>query len=273
VDFATSLRNQLRVSAAAWATKTRALHYRSLGKTPTILFEPTRDWSAHGNFNSAAWKAICADPTWSVRLEKPHPQKRTLPATRRDKARELDSSNSSDALLMNCFCYPGASSAILRGLGLPAHSERPVFGFRPGVRLLDGTGDETEIDMKIGDLTFEAKLTEKDFTSREEDHVRRYEELASVFDIGTLPTSGGFLHGYQLIRNVLAAAQLGTSFIVLLDQRRPDLVHAWWDVHCAITCPGLRRRCIFRTWQEVAASSPPALRRFLDIKYGIHLPA
>src|SRR5947209_2305381 len=85
---------------------------------------------------------------------------------RRRSARELDSCNSSDALLMNCFCYPGAAKRVIAAL-LPSISyTTPEFGVHGEVALVHGERDATEIDMRIGSAIFEAKLTERDFTSR-----------------------------------------------------------------------------------------------------------
>jgi hypothetical protein len=182
---------------------------------------------------------------------------------------ELDSSSSSDALLMNCFCFPGAPQRILEKLQVASVKEEPDFGFLAKVSLADGTDDATEVDMRVGDLLVEAKLTEKDFTSRPREHVLRYRDLEKVFDVDALPGDDDSFRGYQLIRNVLAAVQHKASFAVFLDQRRPDLIQEWWAVHSAISSVEVRRRCGFRTWQEIAAASPSDLRRFLEGKYGV----
>jgi len=77
---------------------------------------------------------------------------------------ELDSVNSSDALLMNIFCHPGVvadgalSPAVARLLGVEEASQ-PCFGINPRVPLRSGRLDRTEIDMHLGDLFVEAKLT------------------------------------------------------------------------------------------------------------------
>ena len=47
-------------------------------------------------------------------------------------------------------------------LGVPSGLV-PQFGFRPEIPLRSGKTDRTEIDMKLGDLMVEAKLTETDF--------------------------------------------------------------------------------------------------------------
>jgi hypothetical protein len=81
---------------------------------------------------------------------------------------ELDSANSSDALLMKIFCHPdvfdGVTLApVIAGLlGVDATS-RPRFGITPGVPLLNGGVDRTEIDLQLGSLFLEAKLTESNF--------------------------------------------------------------------------------------------------------------
>src|SRR5665213_3394256 len=77
---------------------------------------------------------------------------------------------------------------------------------------------------------------------------------------------------YQLIRNVLAAYAHGCSFCVMLDERRPDLREAWFDVMAAVSAADMRARCKVLTWQELAVSLPEDLREFLDIKYGIVAP-
>ena len=67
-----------------------------------IVYEP-HDGS-HGNFFDAAYAAIAARPEWMRRFDKIHAQGRSLPKAESGRRwRELDSSMSSDALLMNIF--------------------------------------------------------------------------------------------------------------------------------------------------------------------------
>jgi hypothetical protein len=115
----------------------------------------------------------------------------------------------------------------------------------------------------------EAKLTESDFTSKAKEQVFRYSALREVFEVGLLPADEESFHGYQLIRNVLAAAQGGRRLIVLLDYRRPDLLEEWWQVHAATSASGLRARCGVRFWQQLAAAAEPHHRDLLEQKYGI----
>ena len=223
----------------------------------------------HGNFIDDGYATILANPTWAKRLEKAHSQRRALPEDRRCDARELDSSNSSDALLMNCFCYPGAAARIFQSF-LPLLSTGQLeFGVTGEVPLRNGKFDATELDMRAGTVIFESKLTEADFTECRRAHVERYRDLNTVFAVTLLPQTEDACQGYQLIRNVLAAATHGYHFVLLCDGRRPDLLHYWWQVHGAIRAADLRARSHFLLWQEVAAACPIPLQNFLRAKYGL----
>lgn len=231
----------------------------------------TSDGSRHGNFFGPAWRAIKDDHAWCERLQKVHPQRDALPEERRTSAAELDSSNSSDALLMNCFCPPGAATRIALALGLSSTESRPEFGYKPCLPLTSGEVDNTEIDMRLGQTLFEAKLTERDFTSTHISHLSRYVHLEDCFDLELLPRAQerDTFGGYQLIRNVLAAAKDQARLVILIDCRRPDLLQQWWKVHGAIKSGELRNRCEVHFWQEVAAACNPSHRRFLEDKYGL----
>lgn len=271
MSHAAALRAQLRTRAEAWATAPGRVSYRSLGTPLTVLSKPAADNQSHGNFHEKSWAEIQRTPDWAARLTKRHSQFQALPEAERANAMELDSSNSSDALLMNCFCFPGAAPAILAVLGFEAGPQPgPItFGFAPMLRLTDGSQDTTEIDLRYGSLLFEAKLTESDFTTRPKAHVFRYASLLTVFEVDLLPGDGAVFSAYQLIRNVLAAHEHGASSIVLTDARRPDLREQWLAVSKAITAPGLSARCHLRTWQDVAKSAPSELAAFLETKYGL----
>lgn len=74
---------------------------------------------------------------------------------------------SSDALLMNIFCYPGLTKRRELSLRLGTEiGDLPQFGFKPRIPLTSGFVERTEIDMKLGPVLFEAKLTESDFQTR-----------------------------------------------------------------------------------------------------------
>jgi hypothetical protein len=271
-NWVSKLKGELRERALYLAAAQGVPHYSSLGDSPTILFPIAADGTSHGNFHPDSWQAIRATDVWACRLDKAHARAATALPIEHAGARELDSSNSSDALLMNCFCFPGAVPRIMKGLGLSESmgpTAPPEFGVEAKLPKTQNRQDATELDMKIGSYIFEAKLTEKDFTSRAIDHVREYTDFNSVFDSSALPVVDSEFKGYQLIRNVLAASHLKASLIVLLDQRRPDLLQEWWSVHAAIEDTDLRLRCGFRTWQQVAAASPPPLAAYLASKYGV----
>lgn len=268
-NWAFELRTELSERAREVAANRGLTYYESRGSTPTILFPADPSTSRHGNFIDDSSRAILANQLWAKRLGKAHSQRRSLPEDRRDDASELDSCNSSDALLMNCFCYPAAAGQIFQRL-LPAlPTGLPEFGIAGNVPLLDGRPDTTELDMRAGQVVFESKLTEADFTERPRVHVERYPDLGKVFEVAMLPQTTLAYQGYQLIRNVLAAVAHGYYFVLLCDARRPDLLHEWWHVHAAIQRAELRRGCGFLLWQEVADACPPPLQTFLRVKYGL----
>jgi hypothetical protein len=286
--FASLLRQELRQRNVAFAQKHRLAHQLSYGEAPVVCYEP--DGGAHGNFLPETYAAIVANPPWLKRLAKVHTSGRTsLPPNDRGFRAELDSCNSSDALLMNVFCHPGVfdDGRLLSMLGVQADSETvvvappfrpllaeggglsPEFGVKARVPLFEEKFDRTEVDMRLGSLLVEAKLTEADFQSREKKIVDRYRDFKAVFNRRELPQTRERYLSYQLIRNVLAAQALGCSFCVLHDARRPDLREAWFDVMRCVKLHDLRLRCKVLTWQELAAVLPQTLQVFLEEKYGI----
>jgi hypothetical protein len=195
--------------------------------------------------------------------------RRSLPA-RNGFWRELDSSLSSDALLMNIFCYPGVTRRmeVSRILGLEPGS-LPEFGFMPRVPLTSEAVERTEIDMKLGNMLFEAKLTESDFQIQRAELVEGYRDFKEVFECRQLPRAIRKYVSYQLIRNVLAAQALSMDFCTLLDARRPDLLEDWYSILRCIRSSSLRAKCKVLTWQELASCLPATLQSFLSAKYGI----
>ena len=140
---------------------------------------------------SAAIEQFSEDHEWRKRLQKVHSQgRRSLPA-KDGSWRELDSSLSSDALLMNIFCYPGVTRRreVCRILGLEPGSV-PEFGFMPRVPLLSEATERTEIDMKLGNKIFEAKLTEGDFQIQRAELVEGYQRSSGIFECRHLPRTG-----------------------------------------------------------------------------------
>lgn len=188
-----TLRNRLHARGRA--------HVESYGNPPVIVYAPEDfaeqnpsaenppDSARHGNFLDAAYTAITARPEWMRRFDKIHAQGRALPkAVSGRRWRELDSSMSSDALLMNVFCTPGAvQSAAVRAMLGVACDEVPTFGWKARVPLRNGRFDRTEVDMRWGSLLVEAKLTETDFQTRASKVVESYRDFDAVFERDLLP--------------------------------------------------------------------------------------
>jgi hypothetical protein len=292
LSYAILLQRELSERNQAFARKHGLAHQLSYGAVPSVAYEPFENGTRHGNFFDQSYRAILANREWARRLTKTHSQgRRSLPQNDRGFWCQLDSSNSSDALLMNVFCYPGTlrSDLVRAMLGCDSHPvvqpglqhqengtlspipdpPFPAFGFRARVPLVGGNQDATEIDMRLGSLLVEAKLTESDFQAKKKDAVERYRDLHEVFDMRSLPRRGDVLISYQLIRNVLAAHATGSAFCVIMDARRPDLMQAWYDILRCVKSAELRVRLKALTWQELSRILPNTLRKFLDEKYAI----
>jgi hypothetical protein len=219
VWYAAELRRELRARNRLWARG--KAHVESYGSSPVIvyapyhptdedlcvgapLYHPTEEdlcveiapnHGRHGNFFEASYAAITARPEWMRRFDKVHAQGRSLPKSVAQTSeqtprrwRELDSSMSSDALLMNVFCAPGVLDAprIRQALGIDGDVE-PVFGWKARVPLASGRFDRTEVDMRWGGLLVEAKLTEGDFQTRAARIVEGYRDFDAVFERELLP--------------------------------------------------------------------------------------
>jgi len=315
------LRRDLSARAQHLASTQKLLHDLSPGANSVVIFG--RDEQGHhGNFHPTSYASICANPAWLHRLSKVHT------ASRRSRARndwhwmELDSCNSSDALLMNIFCHPGVfhgttlAPAVANLLNVDPATQ-PCFGINPGVPLKNirkgraslspnlplNFTDRTEIDLQLGNLFLEAKLTESNFQTAAPRLIERYRDLETVFDVMRLPRkltsspqshppveefsqieepsaspptskatpkpSRTLIEGYQLIRNVLAAYAADASFCVLSDARRQDLIETWYSILSVVHHPTFTTRLKLLTWQELAATLPQDLQQFLEAKYGI----
>ena len=308
---ASLLRRDLSARAHHLAQTQKLLHDISPGSDPVVIFGRDEQ-GRHGNFHPASDTSICANPAWLRRLTKPHTASRRSRARKDWQWMELDSANSSDALLMNIFCHPGVfnghtlAPAVANLLNIDPATQ-PCFGINPGVPLHQHTTkrsgrrvttrpqpdlfastadsgveestnlnesthlkDRTEIDLQLGNLFLEAKLTESNFQTASARLIERYRDLETIFDITRLPRKDtGVMQGYQLIRNVLAAYASGASFCVLCDARRRDLIKIWYSVMSAVQYPSFAWRLKLLTWQELASVLPKDLRQFLEAKYGI----
>jgi Restriction Endonuclease associating with ARP len=269
VGHAALLRRELCGRSQEYARANSLPHCLSYGECPAVAYEPYE--GGHGNFMPETYKAILSNPQWQRRLNKPHTHARTsLPRNDRGYWCELDSCNSSDALLMNVFCHRQtmADGRVVSMLDVDT-AAAPEFGYRPGIPFAGNKRDQTEVDMRLGDLLVESKLTEFDFQAKSRDVVNSYRDFAEVFERRALPQTRTQYLCYQLIRNVLAAHLTGGRFCVLADERRPDLIEAWYCVMRCVKPFDLRLRCKVLTWQELAQVLPEPLRHFLAEKYGI----
>ena len=282
--FAGDLRRELCARNAEFAATNKLMHVASYGEFPVTVYAPHDDGETHGNFHAPSYRAILKNAEWVKRLEKVHSSARSsLPRSER-RWRELDSCTSSDALLMNIFCCPDVCSSkpVASMLGTEI-SDVPEFGYRARVPLKSASNgssaktakapherfDRTEVDMKLGSLLIESKLTESDFQTAPASLVVAYRDLEEVFDVESLPQAGERFISYQLIRNVLAAQATDASFCVMLDARRPDLLESWHTIIGCVRYADLRTRCKVLTWQELSGFLPRDLQKFLGIKYGI----
>jgi hypothetical protein len=268
--YVSALRQDLIARNSSYASLNLLPHVTSFGELPVVVYQQSECGQHHGNFIAASYRAILRRPEWRKRLQKVHTQgRRSLPA-KDGSWRELDSSLSSDALLMNIFCYPGVTRRmeVCRILGF-SPGNLPEFGFMPRVPLLSEAIELTEIDMKLGNMLFEAKLTEGDFQIQRSELVEQYRDLREVFEPRQLPRTKRKYVSYQLIRNVLAAHALDLDFCTLLDARRPDLLEDWYSIARCMRSANLRTRCKVLTWQELSLCLPASLQRFLSAKYGI----
>ena len=163
ISYAAQLRQELSARNAAYAKAQGLNHVCSFGEQSVVVYPPHADDERHGNFMDKSYAAILTRNEWKRRLYKIHSQSQSLPSAER-RWKELDSCMSSDALLMNVFCHPGVlRSADLKSILGVENGEVPTFGFRARVPLQNGHADRTEVDMKLGALLVESKLTETDF--------------------------------------------------------------------------------------------------------------
>jgi hypothetical protein len=263
----TSLRRD--INARNLVRATNLTHELTFGEAPCIIYQPGED-GGHGNFLTASYRRIAADPEWAQRLAKTYTSSSRVPRSFDRKRGELECASSSDALLMNIFCYPGLTSRWeVRNLLCIDPGLRPSFGVRAQILMRNNEVDRTELDMRLGPLNVEAKLTETSFGTASKERLFRYVDLEKVFNPDELPWNGNKVLGYQLIRGVLAAHAESDRFVLLCDSRRADLMKTWFHVLRAVRSSEVRSRMTLLYWQELAATCPPKVRTFLAEKYGI----
>src|SRR5690348_6542292 len=104
-SFANALRSELSARNLEYAKVHALAHHLSIGREPVVCYEAGSD--VHGNFLASTYRAILKNENWRRRLGKPHTSAAQVFVRDGVRRKELDSSTSSDALLMNVFCYPG----------------------------------------------------------------------------------------------------------------------------------------------------------------------
>lgn len=255
---ADDLKMELRNHAIRYAEE----HGFAIDRSPksAIIFKDI----AH-SFYDKSYRQIVTCPDWHNRLQKKHTQVKVVG----DGIMEMQSSNSSDALLMNIFCHPKIDS--WKGVkDLLCVSEiKPLFGFKAKVEKEGTDGDASEIDMAIDDLFVEAKLTENDFVQKPETEVAKYTQLARHFAVSCFRKVKGNIDNYQVIRNLLASIQHGNRHILLCDERRSDLVRSYMQTVGCLLDATARSRCNVVFWQELQRVCGSDLAEFIQQKYGI----
>lgn len=213
------------------------------------------------NFHPESFANITKNAAWSTRIMKRH---QNVPGVK-----EMQSSNSSDALLMNIFCHPSIArwTGVKKILGNDLESI--VFGFPGVVHKVNGKTDTTEIDMALSDVFCEAKLTESDFTHKRPSVLESYKNLHKTFHFEALPRSGDDYDNYQIIRNLLASVQHNRKHILLCDDRRPDLVRRYMTTMSCLRDVDKRMKCRVIFWQEIVAACGKSLREWIGEKYGM----
>jgi hypothetical protein len=250
---AADLKSLIRSRSIEYAKK-HSLSYTEF-KT-AIVFDNVKD-----NFLPSSYDCILKKKEWSDRLNKRHPQVHN--------AKEMQSSNSSDALLMNIFCHPKINSwkGIYRLFGVSDINSK--FGMKPELRLKSGRGDRTEIDLAFENIIIEAKLTETDFTQKSVSVVKNYTDVEKIFYFNHLPNNGENIFHYQIIRNIIASVQLNKRHILICDDRRGDMIRGYYDVVKCIKDISIRKNCSIIFWQDIFGSVGRELKQFLSDKYGI----
>lgn len=248
------LKQEIRRSSLAFA-KLRGLNVDD-SHSSAIIFSNITD-----NFHPDSYRNISNHADWNARTLKPHPN---VPGVK-----EMQSSNSSDALLMNIFCHPliGKWTGVKKVV--ESELDTIVFGVPGAIQLYKGGTDTTEIDLSLTDSLCEAKLTESDFTKKRSLVVENYAGLKEAFHIETLPRKGDDYDNYQIIRNLLASIQHNRKHILFCDERRPDLAMRYMETVSCLRDIKRRVNCRVIFWQELVAACGATLRDWIEEKYGM----
>ena len=209
------------------------------------------------SFHNKSFENIIKNEKYLQRLNKIHPKVPTI--------LEMQSSNSSDALLMNIFAYPEIRNLKKFQDLLSINPKDDIeFGWNP--ILANEKRYKTEIDVKIGNSIFEAKLTESDFKSKNLNIVLLYEDVETILDLKAL-TKDEIVSNYQLVRNLVTAKKYGYKFHLLIDDSRDDLRFEFDKVKNSIIDKTLANSIELITWQQISTCVSDDLKEFLTEKY------
>ncbi|MDR1666633.1 MAG: hypothetical protein LBS03_02920 [Bacteroidales bacterium] len=220
------------------------------------------------NFILESFDNIKRHPDWFIRIEKKlkdHPG-----------VFEMQSSNSSDALLMNIFCYPDFISENKFTENKMKFGWNPNFSYeKKKLEYLKKIGKDkefhfSEIDLKIDNSIFEAKLTETDFGDKEIETVKRYDGFQCVFNEKLLSkTEDGLKYrNYQLIRYILAAFKDYLEFILLVDETRNDLIEDFENTKKSVKISEFQKKICYKTWQDlIRGCKAEKLRKYISERY------
>lgn len=257
--YASNLKQELKSLAMNYANKYN-LNYTMPVPNSAVIFTEVQS-----NFYKKSFTNITNKPNWKERLGKTHPYFKS-----RD-VKEMQSSNSSDALLMNIFCHPKMSKwkgiAQLFGQSKIKYID---FGCKPGI-FKNGKPEiqRTEIDLIINNrIICEAKLTEADFTNENKKSVEAYDKFEDIFQKVFLEQTVTEYKNYQLIRNILLAEQKHMPFYLLCDARRPDIFKSFYKTVRCVKDISLRNKCNIIFWQDIIKKVGKNLKDFLAEKYG-----
>ena len=252
MEYSSILKERLKKNAIEISSK---CGFDGIERKSAFIFE-----CLEMNFHTKSFRNIQSNDKWQKRTQKKH-------SHFVDGILEMQSSNSSDALLMNIFCYPGLKKwkGIQKLLNFD-QTEEFQFGWNPK---FDNENRQypTEIDLKIGNRIFEAKLTESSFTSKSKDVIRSYPDFESVFNEEILTLPNGMISNYQLVRNILAAYKYDYNFTVIIDSSRIDLLREITKIIKSIRLDDLRKRIDFITWQEITGKLGNDLKSYISEKY------
>lgn len=259
MNFSSELKKSIKTATIEYIKRKNIAETDYLVRGSAIIFKSSEGKNL--NFHPKSFSNILEEKSgdWANRLKKKHTHFK-------DETKEMESSNSSDALLMNIFCHPSFSKWNGPRKYLGFEDAVPEFGWIPKI---EESAPYTEVDMKLGSTIYEAKLTESDFTEKEMQKVlERYHGIEEIFDLDQLKVGSKIKH-YQLLRNIYAANKRNLNFVVLLDSRRIDLLQALFETMKAIKNPKLRYRIGFITWQEISRLVGKDVKEFLKLKYSI----